>query len=89
MTEQRAELERLADEYLNALASRDPARLSLHSAFRLTENGQALEIGDGIWGTANGRGRYRHIVADVESGSVAVTSVLKENGLPVIAGIRL
>jgi hypothetical protein len=82
-------LRQLAERYLDALAARDPGRLALHPGFRLTENGQPLEIGDGLWGTANGRGRYRHIVADAEAGSIAITTVLRENDLPVIAGIRL
>jgi hypothetical protein len=86
---ERSHLELLASSYLEALAARDPTRLPLAHAFRQTENGQALAIGDGLWGTANGIGAYRHIVVDTAAQSIAMTAVLLENDLPVIAGIRL
>lgn len=89
MAADRAALEQLAGLYLDALAVRDPGRLPLHPAFRLTENGQTLRTGDGLWGTASARGAYRHVVADTGTGSVALTTVMYENGLPVIAGMRL
>jgi hypothetical protein len=85
----RSELQRLADEYLDAMARRDPARLSLASTFRLTENGQELALGDGLWATASGRGRYRHYVLDPASGHAAFVGVLAENGKPVILAARL
>jgi hypothetical protein len=86
---ERARLEQLAEDYLDALAARDPDRLPLHPGFRQTENGQALALGDGLWGTANGRGTYRHLVADEQQQSIAFTAVLHENDRPVIVGIRL
>jgi hypothetical protein len=89
MAADRSALEHFADLYLDALVARDPARLPLHPSFRLTENGQTLHIGDGLWGTASARGAYRHVVADIDTGSVALITVLLENGLPVIAGMRL
>jgi hypothetical protein len=89
MTPERAGLEQLARSYLDALAARDPDRLPLAPGFRQTENGQVLALGDGLWGTANGLGTYRHIVVDTDTQSIAVTAVLLENDLPVIAGIRL
>lgn len=89
MAANRSELEQLANLYLDALVARAPERLPLHPAFRLTENGQTLQLGDGLWGTASARGAYRHVVPDVDTGSVAFTTVLRENGLPVIAGMRL
>ena len=82
-------LEKLAELYLDALVARDPGKLPLHSDFRLTENGQTLAIGDGLWGTASARGKYLHVVAEPEIGAVVLTTVLRENDLPVIAGIRL
>jgi hypothetical protein len=85
----RQSLEQLADLYLEALACRDPGRLSLHPQFRLTENGQTLALGDGLWGTASSRGNYLHVAADPQTASVAMITVLRENDLPVIVGIRL
>jgi hypothetical protein len=89
MAVDRSGLEHFANLYLDALVARDPARLPLHPAFRLTENGQTLRIGDGLWGPASARGAYQHVVTDPDTGSIALTVVLRENGLPVIAGMRL
>lgn len=85
----RSRLEQIAELYLDALAARDPGRLPLHPDFRLTENGQTLALGDGLWGTASARGSYRHVATDSETDTIALTAVLEENGLKVIAGIRL
>ncbi len=85
----RAELRAAVDQYLAALVQRDPARLSLAPGFRLTENAQVLEIGDGLWGTASALGRYRHYVLDPESGQAGFTGVLRENARPVILALRL
>jgi len=85
----RAFLEQSADRYLDALGRRDPSRLALHPDFRLTENGQLLELGDGLWGTASARGGYEHVVVDPDTGGIAVTAVMRENDRPVIVAIRL
>ncbi len=85
----RGELQHRIDEYLDALVLRDPSRLVLAPSFRLTENGQALDLGDGLWATASGRGRYRHYVLDPQSGQAAFVGVLSENGRPVILAVRL
>lgn len=89
MTPERVRLERLAGAYLEALAARDPGRIKIAPGFRQTENGQVLALGDGIWGTANGIGAYRHVVVDEDTHSIGMTVVLLENDRPVIAGIRL
>jgi hypothetical protein len=44
-------LETLADQFEYALLANDGGRLPLADGFRYTENGQTLEIGDGLWGT--------------------------------------
>jgi hypothetical protein len=89
MTYEREDLEQLGVRYLDALIARDPSKLPLHSEFRLTENGQELMLGDGLWGTANGTVGYQHIVVDRATGGIAMTAVLHENDRPVIVGIRL
>ena len=47
----RACLERAIDGYLDALVERQPARLQLAPSAKFTENGQRLEVGDGVWRT--------------------------------------
>jgi len=89
MPADRAALRLLADQFLDALAARDPGRLPLAAGYHQTENGQALATGDGLWSTANGRGSYTHIIVDSTEQALAITAVLRENDRPVIAGIRL
>ncbi|MQA87678.1 MAG: hypothetical protein GEV03_24405, partial [Streptosporangiales bacterium] len=46
------------DRYLDALATHDPGRLPVTRDVRFTENGQRLELGDGLWNTMAGEGGY-------------------------------
>jgi hypothetical protein len=85
----RSSLQQCIDDYLEALARRDPGRLTLAPSFRLTENGQELAIGDGLWATASGLGKYRHSVLDIRSGQAGCVGVVQENGKPVILALRL
>lgn len=85
----RAGLEALVDECLAAFVAHDPARLPLAPAVRYTENGQALALGDGLWGTASDIGAYRHYFADVEAGQAAFIGTLHENGLPLMIALRI
>jgi hypothetical protein len=85
----RSGLRAAVDRYLAALAERSPEQLTLAPAFRLTENGQELEIGDGLWGTASGLGRYRHYVIDATTAQAGFVGVVRENGKPVILALRV
>lgn len=85
----RACLEGFVDQYLAALVAHDPSRLPLARGVRFTENGQALPLGDGLWGTASGLGSYKIYAADPEAGQVLFMGVLEENGAPVIFCLRL
>lgn len=55
----RACLERALDGYVDALVARQPARLTLAPTPKFTENGQRLELGDGLWRTSSGAGVTR------------------------------
>jgi hypothetical protein len=85
----RADLAALADRYLDALVARDPGRLPLAASVRYTEDGQTLEPGDGLWGTASDRGGYLNLILDPDSGQAAMFATLRENGSPVILVARL
>ncbi len=85
----RACLQGFVDDYLAALVAHDPSRLPLARSVRFTENGQVLELGDGLWGTASGLGSYKIYAADPESGQVMFMGVLQENGAPIIFCLRL
>ncbi len=85
----RFDLQRSVDEFLAAMVQRDPARIALARSFRLTENGQQLRIGEGLWATASGLGGYRHYVLDVDTAQAGYVGVVTENGKPVIVALRL
>lgn len=85
----RSDLREAVERYLDALARRAPHALPVAAGFRITENGQALELGDGLWGTASALGRYRHYVLDPESGQAGFVGVVRENDRPVILALRL
>jgi hypothetical protein len=56
---------------------------------RFTENGQELRLGDGLWATASGLGKYKLYLADAVSGQAGFFGTLYENGLPVALVLRL
>ena len=67
----RACLENLVATYLDAVVANDPDAAPLSDDVRFTENGQRLEVGDGVWYTLEAKGEYRIFTADVEAGQVA------------------
>jgi hypothetical protein len=85
----RACLENVVDQYLTALVARDPKRLPLSKDVKYTENNQVVELGDGFWKTAEGRGNYTHIFADPEFGQVAYMGTMREAGAPILMSLRL
>ena len=72
-------LESMAESYLDAMIDNTPEQLPLAKKVRFTENGQRLEIGDGLWNTMKGKGNYRLWVADPEAGQVGVFATVYED----------
>jgi hypothetical protein len=85
----RACLENLVDQYLTAVVAHDPKRLPVSKDVMYTENDQAIELGDGFWKTAEGRGNYTHVFADPEFGQVAYMGTMREAGAPLLMSLRL
>jgi hypothetical protein len=56
----RACLEGLVNQYLDAVVAHDPSRLPLSKDVMYTENSQVIDVGDGFWKTAGGIGNYKH-----------------------------
>jgi hypothetical protein len=75
----RACLEALVDTYLDAVIANDPAAIPLSDDVRFTENGQRLEIGDGLWNTMQSKGDYRIFVTDVPAQQVAFLGTIGED----------
>jgi hypothetical protein len=88
-------LEGLVDRYVDALVRHDPSAVPLAAGVRYTENGQRLEVGDGLWRSVRARGKYRLIVADTEAQQVAFIGTLEEQnsdpllGTPALIALRL
>ena len=85
----RACLENVVEQYLTALVAHDPKRLPISRDVKYTENAQLMELGDGFWKTAEGRGNYTHIFADPEFGQVAYMGTMREAGAPLLMSLRL
>src|SRR5882672_8675057 len=85
----RACMEGFLDRYLDALAARDPKQLPLAPNAKYTENGQKLNLGDGIWNKATAKGIYKLFVTDPQFGNVAFIGTLKEEAGNVMMALRL
>jgi hypothetical protein len=75
----RACLEGFVERYLDAVVMNDPKKVPLSPNTRFTEDGQRLLIGDGLWNTMKGKGKYRLFVTDVPAGSVTVLATIQED----------
>jgi hypothetical protein len=77
------------DQYLAALVAHDPSKLSHAANTKFSENNVMLELGDGLWATADGVGSYKIYIDDPEAGEVGFYGVVSEDGHPGILGARL
>jgi hypothetical protein len=82
-------LAQFADRYLLALVAHDAARLPLGRDVRYTENGQLLDLHDGLWGTVTVLGKYRNTFEDPTAGEVIVFAVLHEHAYLDLVATRL
>lgn len=85
----RACLDGFVDQYLTALVARDASSLPVASDVKFTENGTVLKLGEGLWGTANGLGKFRLYTDDPAEGEVGFIGVLHEWDRPAILVLRL
>jgi hypothetical protein len=82
-------LEKFVDQYLDAMVAHDPSRVPFAKNAKFTENGQRLELGDGMWRTMTGKGTYRLFVTDVQSGHVAFLGSITEDNTPAMLALHL
>ncbi len=85
----RACLEGFADKYLDAVIAHDPKRAPLAHDVKFTENGQRLELGDGLWRTLTAKGTYRTFVTDPKSGQVTFLGSIKEADIYAMLALHL
>lgn len=84
----RDELGALVEDYFDALAAHDATTLPLSDEVKATENGELVEPGEGLWQTA-GEARFTRSVVDTEQCGTHTQAVLEEDGVEVLAGVRL
>ncbi len=68
------------DQYLDALVKHDPKLVPLTKNVKFTENGQRLDLGDGLWRSMESKGTYRLFVTDTQAGEVAFLGTINEQG---------
>lgn len=91
----RACLEGWVDRYLDAVVDNDPDAVPMARNVRFTENGQQLEIGDGLWRSMKSKGSYRLFATDVPAQQVTLLSTLEEDdrtpagAVPALYALRL
>jgi len=77
------------NQYLEALIAHNPASLPLTKNARYTENGQTIQLGDGMWGPANAVRDYKLYFVDTTNNQAGIFCVVEENGHPEIVALRL
>lgn len=85
----RACLDATIDRYLAAMLAHDPTKAGLATNVKFTENGQALDPGDGLWGTISALGDYRHVFDDPDQGEAVFFGTIRENGKLALLAVRL
>jgi hypothetical protein len=91
----RACLEGFVDRYLDAMVDDDVTAVPFTPQARFTENGQRLDLGDGLWNTMKSKGGYRLFVSDVDAGQVAFIGTVHEDhadpaqSVPALIALRL
>ncbi len=85
----RACLEGMMSRYLGAMAAHDPAQAPLAENVEYAQDNVRLKIGQALWATISGLGKYRHYYCDPDQGDVGVITVVYENGVGAILIVRL
>jgi hypothetical protein len=71
-----------ADDYMAGLAKQDHSKVRWAKLVRYSENEVPMMIGDGLWGTADGKSGKPLYAADPETGNVAWFGTLNEHKQP-------
>ncbi|HEX4096635.1 MAG TPA: hypothetical protein VHX64_07895 [Caulobacteraceae bacterium] len=77
------------DRYIAAMVAHDPKSLPVSYDVKFTENGQELQLGDGLWGTIQSQGDYKLYFVDPETQEAGFFGTVIESGRQDIIGIRL
>jgi hypothetical protein len=78
----------VVDSYLLSLTRHDVSKLNVSPTAKITENGEAIQLGEGFWKTA-GPVTYKVYALDPQGGAAAVEAVVRENGQPINFMLRV
>jgi hypothetical protein len=88
-------LEGWVDRYFAAVIDDDPSAVPMSRDVRFTEDGQRLEVGDGLWNSMKSVGSYRLFVTDVPAQQVTLLTTIAEDDrtpegeVPALMALRL
>jgi hypothetical protein len=85
----RACLEDIADQYLDAMVAHDASRAPFAEEAVFTENTIRLPLTEGLWFTSSGLGDFNIDICDLKTDQVAWVGSVKEHDKPVILSLRL
>ena len=85
----RACLQNMITEYLDAMVAHAPSRLPLAANVRFTEDSHELKLGDGLWKTVTRQGEFRQDYIDVKGQIAASQVVLFEGNTQVLYSVVL
>jgi hypothetical protein len=85
----RACLQAMLDQYLNAVVNHNPAAAPLSVGFRETENAMVRRPGSGLWKSAKALGKLQRRYFDPQSEQAGYFGTLEEESGPAIVTVRL
>lgn len=77
------------DNYMDALAHKEPARARFAKSVRFTENDVEMPVGEGLWGSVSGVAPTGLEAADTDTGNAAWLGTVEEHGVPAYYAMRL
>jgi hypothetical protein len=80
----------LITQYVDALVAHDATKLPLAAPeVKVTEQGKAVKLGEGLWKTATGKGTFRHDYLDVKKQVAAAHVVILEGQTQALYSVLL
>lgn len=76
------------DNYVAALVAHDPAGVDLSDTVKITENGQVVPVGEGVWQSITRQGGYRQTFVDQDLRSAVFFGAFEEGDDPLLLAIR-
>jgi hypothetical protein len=84
----RAGLTALVDKYFAALAAHDASQLPLAANVKITADGMAAKLSDGLWASAGALTAHRNVL-DTERCGTLTLAVVQNQGKPLVTAVRL